>query len=184
MQDGHGSGRFDLVLRSPVSNPVLVPTVLVSNSVSPFPIPRVPTAAIPGPKGPRGVFFGNQKRPKTVPDTPKQKTSKTDVKKPFQELSLKPAYSSHRKNAHSRILVPKGANRAKFEFPGPNVRVKIRFHLVPVPSCSSSIRFHLAPGSTRFRFQMVQLTVLQFGSRFSCRHKGCGTTRATGALLW
>ena len=71
-QDGHGSVRFDPVLTSPVSKPVLVSKVPVSNPVSPVSVPPVPTAAIPGPKGPRGVFVGHQKRPKTVPNIAKQ----------------------------------------------------------------------------------------------------------------
>ena len=68
----------------------------------------------------RGVFCGPQKQPKNAPQPPKPKTSKTRINNPFQELSLKPSYSSHRKDAHSRILAPKGPNRAKIEFSGQN----------------------------------------------------------------
>ena len=104
-----------------------------------------------GPKHPGGYFLDPQKHPKNAPQPTKLKTSKTHTNKPFQELSLKPSYSSHPKDAHSQILAPKGPNRAKIEFSGPNVRVKIqfgwfRFHLVPVPSVSVRPRF----GSFRF----------------------------------
>ena len=125
--------------------------------------PPIPTAAISGPKHPGGYFLDPQNSPKTLPKPPKLKTPKTHVNKPFQELSLKPSSSSHRKDAHSRILVPKGPNLAKIKFSGPHVRVKIRLHPVPVPSGSGSIQFHLAPGSTLFLFQIVRLTVLRFG---------------------
>ena len=130
--------------------------------------PPDPTPAIPEPKHPGGIFLEPRKSSKMLPKPPKRKTSKTHINKPFQELSLKPPYSSLRKDAHSWILVPKAPNRAKIEFPGPNVRLKIWFHPVPVTSSSGSIRFHVAPSSTQFWFQIAQLTVLQFASRLSC----------------
>ena len=173
LQDGHGSVQFGPVLTSPVSKPVPVSKVPVSNLVLLVPVPPGFDRSHPRTERSRGVFFGHQKRPKTGPDTPKLKTSKTDVNNPFQELSLKPSYSSHREDAHSWILVPKGRNRAKIEFPGPNVRVKIGFHPVLVPSSSGFIQFRFHPVSfgTQLhpvRFQIVQLTVLRFGLRLSC----------------
>ena len=99
------------------------------NPVPPVPVrasPPIPKPARPGPKHPGGYFLDPKNSPKTRPKPPKLKTSKTHINKPFQELLLKPSYSSHRKDAHSRILAPKGPNRAKIEFSGPNVRAKIR----------------------------------------------------------
>ena len=86
-----------------------------------------------------GIFWTPKTAQKRSPKPPKLKTSKTRTNKRFQELSLKPSYSSYRNDAHSRILAPKGPNRAKIEFSGPNVRVKIQFrwfwlHPVPVPA--------------------------------------------------
>ena len=97
-----------------------------------------------------GIFWTPKAAPKTLSKPPKLKTSKTHINKPFQDLSLKPSYSPHRRDAHSRILVPKGPNRAKIEFSGPNVMVKIRFcrfRFDPVPVPSGSIWQPVPPGS-------------------------------------
>ena len=99
----------------------------------------------------QGGIFLDPKTAQNAPHPPKLKTSKTHTNKPFQELSLKPSYSSHRKDAHSRIPAPKGPNHAKIEFSGPNVRVRIRFrqfrfHPVPVPPLP--LVGHLVPPSS------------------------------------
>ena len=134
------------------------------------PVPPVPVRASPpipkrsgissdseasplGPKHPGRYFLDPKNSPKTLPKLPKLKTSKTRTNEPFQELALKPSYSSHRKDANSQILAPKGPNRAKIEFSGPNVRVKIQFrwfwfHSVLVPPVPFG---HLVPSSSGFK---------------------------------